>query len=124
VVIVPVPSIVLPLVVVLALTPVVPALTLVPALTPVVPALTPVVVLVPAGTVVVVAVSCAKAVLNTTANAAPASNPVVSFVCFIFVLCLVRRISSVVFSSDSLSPELIQPHPSFVTRDTCGCIAG
>jgi hypothetical protein len=86
VLIVPVPSIVLPLVVVLVLTPVVPAFTLVPALTPVVPALTPVVVLVPAGTVVLVVVSCAKAVLNATANAAPASNPLISFVCFMFVL--------------------------------------
>jgi hypothetical protein len=40
----------------------------------------------PAVVVVVVEVSCAKAVLNATALAAPAANNFTNLVCFIFVL--------------------------------------
>jgi hypothetical protein len=42
---------------------------------------------VPAVVVVVVEVSCAKAVINATAPAAPAANNFTNLVCFIFVLC-------------------------------------
>jgi len=37
--------------------------------------------------VVVVLVSCAKAVLSATAPAAPAANIFTNLVCFMFVLC-------------------------------------
>jgi len=37
--------------------------------------------------VVVVLVSCAKAVLSATAQPAPAANIFTNLVCFIFVLC-------------------------------------
>jgi hypothetical protein len=37
--------------------------------------------------VVVVEVSCAKAVTNATAPAAPTANNFTNLVCFIFVLC-------------------------------------
>jgi hypothetical protein len=100
-VIVPVPSRDEVLVLVVALTPVVPeeVLTLVLVLGTVVVA----------GTVVVVVDVCARAVLNATAVTAPTANNLLSGVCFMFVLCFVQRMMSVVLLIDCSSSVFIQP---------------
>ena len=87
-------------------------LVLVVALTPVDPeeVLTLVLVL---GTVVVVVEVCARAVLNATALTAPIANNLLSGVCFMFVLCFVQRMMSVVLLIDCSSSVFIQPTPPF-----------
>jgi hypothetical protein len=74
--------------------------------------------------VVVVLSCCAKAVLSAIAQAVPAANIFINLVCFIFVLCLVKRMISAVDSSDSFQPAFIQPHLSFVIPILSGCMAG
>jgi hypothetical protein len=98
-VIVPVPSRVEVLVLVVALTPVEP-----------VEVLTLVLVL---GTVVVVVDVCARAVLSATAVTAPTANNLLSGVCFMFVLCLVQRTMSVVLLIDCSSSVFIHVTPPF-----------
>jgi hypothetical protein len=72
--------------------------------------------------VLVVVEVCAKAVVSAIALTAPAANSVVNLFCFMFVLCLVKRMLSVVHLSDCSKGEFIQPHPYFVTGGECGCI--
>jgi hypothetical protein len=69
--------------------------------------------LVTAGFVVVVVVAdvCAKAVVSAIALTAPAANSVVNLFCFMFVLCFVKRMLSVVHLSDCPKLKFIQPHP-------------
>jgi hypothetical protein len=65
------------------------------------------------GTVVVVVEVCARAVLNATALTAPIANNLLSGVCFMFVLCFVQRMMSVVLLIDCSSSVFIQPTPPF-----------
>jgi hypothetical protein len=77
-----------------------------------------------AGFVVVVVVDevCAKAVVSAIALTAPAANNVVNLFCFMFVLCFVERMLSVVHLSDCPNLKFIQlhPHSFFVTGRTLG----
>ena len=50
--------------------------------------------------VVVVVVSCANAVVNATALIAPTANILLNLFCFMFVLCFVKRMLSVVTNFD------------------------
>jgi hypothetical protein len=93
-VIVPVPSIVLALVVVLTSEPPV---------------------------VTVVVLDCARVVPTARAQAAPAANIFVNVFCFMFVLWLFERMMSVVFVSDSSQLSFI--HPLFVRSRSLGCIS-
>ena len=88
---------------------------LVVALTAVEPeeVLTLVLVLVLGMVVVVVDDVCARAVLNATALTAPIANNLLSGVCFMFVLCFVQRMMSVVLLIDCSSSVFIQPTPPF-----------
>jgi hypothetical protein len=70
--------------------------------------------------VTVVLDSCAKAVPSASAQRAPAANIFVILFCFMFVLCLVERMFSVVVLSDSSQPLFI--HPQFVRRQMRGRI--
>jgi hypothetical protein len=70
--------------------------------------------------VVVVAEVCAKAVVSAIALTAPAANNVVNLLFFIFVLCFVKRMLSVVHLSDCPKLEFIQPHSLFVMARDAG----
>ena len=74
----------------------------------------------PAVVVVVVDDVCAKAVLNATAPAAPAANNFINLVCFMFVLCFVKRMLSVVTNFDWSQTGLIQPQKWFVESGVSG----
>jgi hypothetical protein len=82
--------------------------------------------LVTAGLVVVVVVAevCAKAVVSAIALTAPAANNVVNLFRFMFVLCFVKRMLSVVLLSDCPTRKFIQPHPLFVIDQQGGCLVG
>jgi hypothetical protein len=82
---------------------------LVVALTPVEPVEVLTLVLVLGTVVVVVDEVCARAVLNATALTAPIANNLLSGVCFMFVLCFVQRMMSVVLLIDCSSSVFIQP---------------
>jgi hypothetical protein len=76
-----------------------------------------------AGSVVLVVVVedvCAKAVVSANALTAPAANNLINLFCFMFVLCLVKRMISVVHSSDCSKLEFIQPHLLFVIHRRSG----
>jgi hypothetical protein len=78
-----------------------------------------------AGFVVVVVVEevCANAVVSAIALTAPAANNVINLFRFMFVLCFVKRMLSVVQLSDCSKLEFIQPHSLFEIGEPCGRLA-
>jgi hypothetical protein len=70
--------------------------------------------------VVVVDEVCAKAVVSAIALTAPAANNVINLFFFIFVLCFVKRMLSVVHLFDCSKLEFIQPHSLFVIGERRG----
>jgi hypothetical protein len=61
---------------------------------------------------VTVVVSCATAVVKANALIAPIANILLNLLSFMFVLCFVKRMFSVVFVCDGFYPQFIQPPPS------------
>ena len=60
--------------------------------------------------------------VSAIALTAPAANNVVNLLFFIFVLCFVKRMLSVVHLSDCSKLEFIQPHSLFVIGGSYGCL--
>ncbi|HEY8834886.1 MAG TPA: hypothetical protein VIM09_04825, partial [Chthoniobacterales bacterium] len=69
-----------------------------------------------------VAEVCAKAEVSAIALTAPAANSVINLFRFMFVLCFVKRMLSVVHLSDCSKLEFIQPHSLFVFGEGHGCL--
>ena len=72
---------------------------------------------------VMVVVSCATAVVKANALIAPIANILLNLFSFMFVLCFVKRMLSVVTKFDWSRTGLIQPQRWFVDSEASGRIS-